>query len=599
MAHFLLRAACRSSASITAGQLQGSRSQLRRIGIPRNQVPTPAPTPQRPQRRGGRLIGLIAVAVVSGAVVFAWPLVFPKEEPARPQVAEIKFEKPRRASQSKEDNRGLISSQHLQVQKSWESPGVYVWGSNSGKVTAPDSKDGVVKTPRRIAFFDGKLLRDLKVDRDSAAAVLENGDLVQWGSAFSEETADPVVTLKGKDLIRVEMSRDRIIGLSSSGAVYSMSVARVDQQAADGQGSATSWIPLWSSPSAKVGYRTIKPKDMSWGERVVDVKSGREHCLLLTSAGRVFSVASSTEDFPSKGQLGIPGLTWATRPAGEYDQPHEIASLRGFEAAAIATGDFHSLILDKEGRLFAFGDNSSGQLGFQPTSDIQFVDSPSLLALNKLYNGTGLSPKVTSIAAGGAVSFFTVDATRVGPPSSSDVVPARGLGDVVADTWACGEGINGTLGTGRWTHVSSEPTKIKALSGLFEYDETANKVIPIRLSRITVGNNHASAVMDNVTYVAASRTSSENDTNWGADIVFWGGNEHYQLGTGKRNNANAPLYIQPLDGGEGDALAGRKGEMHRFQITPRHKVRLSTGRQVSFEQRVVCGKYVTAVYSGI
>ncbi|EEY17523.1 conserved hypothetical protein [Verticillium alfalfae VaMs.102] len=99
--------------------------------------------------------------------------------------------------------------------------------------------------------------------------------------------------------------------------------------------------------------------------------------------------------------------------------------------------------------------------------------------------------------------------------------------------------------------------------------------------------------MANVTYTGTTARGSENDTNWGADVVFWGGNEHYQLGTGKRSNVNAPTYIQPLDG-------GATGDFHRFQLTPRKTVRLGEdgkGRKASLEQRVECGRMVTAVYS--
>ena len=108
--------------------------------------------------------------------------------------------------------------------------------------------------------------------------------------------------------------------------------------------------------------------------------------------------------------------------------------------------------------------------------------------------------------------------------------------------------------------------------------------------------------MDNVTHVGAHAGSGANDTNWGADVLWWGGNEHYQLGTGRRNNVAQPVYIAPL---EGSAAAGgqqgegkRRGEEHRFQITPRKWVVVG-GRRVALEQRVECGRFVSAVYSGV
>lgn len=505
--------------------------------------------------------------------------------------AEIKFKNHKKTKGlSKDENRDTISSQHLQVKQSWESPGVYAWGSNSGRVAGPGSDEAFIKTPRRISFFNGLLLRDLKLGRDLGAAITEGGDLLQWGKAYSEESRQPVRTLTGKELKSLAVSRDRIIALSSSGKVYSLPVSKLDQQNGP-KPSESTWLPFWKSQSP-INYHVLQPKGLSTGEKVSHISSGLEHLLLLTSNGRLFSAASSSTEFPSRGELGVSGLTWENRPRGPYDQPHEITTLRGFEIASIATGDYHSLVLDKEGRAFAFGDNSSGQLGFGVNPESQTIDVPSLLPIQKLYAGTSLSPRVTSISAGGANSFFTIDATRVAPQGESSASSL--VNRITADTWACGQGILGTLGTGRWTHIQGTPTKIKALSSLFEFDERSNTVVPIRLKRLSVGSTHASATMDNVTHVLAGPADSPNETNWGADVLWWGGNEYYQLGLGKRNNISMPGYMPPLEGVE----KGRRREEHRFQITPRHEQQLG-GRKVSFEQRVECGRMVSAVYSGI
>jgi alpha-tubulin suppressor-like RCC1 family protein len=537
-----------------------------------------------------RTAGFLLSVTIGGGCLYA--LGYPRSLHAEaiPAPAELKFEERRRKASSREENRDLISSQHLQVKKSWENPGVYAWGNNTGRVVAPDSDEFSIKTPRRIPYFDGKIIRDIKLDRNFGAAITENGDLLQWGTAFSPNCSEPTPTLQGKNLVKLAISRDRIIALSSNGSVYSISASQADQ-ISESKPLESSWFPFWNSRS-RISYRTLKPTDMSWGEKVSDISSGLEHCLLLTSQGRLFSAASGSEDFPSKGQMGVPGLTWTTRPQGSYDQPHEISTLRGFEIAKIAAGDYHSLAADTMGRVFAFGDNACGQLGFDFNPESPTIDAPSLLPIDKLYKGTNMVPKVTNIAAGGANSYFTIDAVRVAGQGEED---PQGLGRVTADTWACGQGIYGGLGNGRWTHVQGTPTKIKALSGLFEYDEIKHVVIPIRLAQISVGSTHMSAVMNNVTHVGASDRSSENDTNWGADVLWWGGNEYYQLGTGKRNNVSNPVYIAPLDV-EADKEKGRREE-HRFQITPRQKIKVG-GRNVSVEQRIECGRGVTAVYSG-
>lgn len=539
-----------------------------------------------------------AASVAAGCLYYQFPGVVYAE--TVPVPAEIQFEKTRRKGSSSEENRDLISSQHLQVKKSWENPGVYAWGSNSGKVVAPDSDDATIKVPRRIPYFDDKLLRDIKLDRNFGAAVTEEGDLLQWGVSFSPDITEPKRTLKGKNIVKISISRDRILALSKNGTVFSISSSEEDQLSGEKPQEST-WFPFWTSRSS-ISYRQLNIDNLSRGEKVSDIASGLEHCLLLTSKGRLFSAASGTEDFPSKGQLGVPGLTWSTRPSGPFYQPHEISTLKGFTITKIAAGDYHSLAADSEGRVFAFGDNSLGALGFEPSTESPFIDAPSLLPINRLYAGTNLSPRVTDVFAGGSNSFFTIDATRIASPSegvSSDSpsdLPST-LGRVTADTWACGQGIWGSLGNGRWTHVQGTPAKIKALSGLFEYDEKAKRTVPIRLSSLNVGATHSCAVMDNVTHVGAgdSRHASENETNWGADVVWWGGNEFFQLGTGRRNNVSQPVYIAPLDV-EADKEKGRREE-HRFQITPRKKIQFG-GRRVEVEQRVECGRNVTAVYSG-
>ncbi|KAK4664968.1 uncharacterized protein QC763_509300 [Podospora pseudopauciseta] len=526
--------------------------------------------------------------------------------PKQAEKAEILREKPRKKAKSREESNELISPQHVQVKHSHDHPGVYAWGSNVGKVAAPDSKESNIKTPRRIPFFDGQILRDLKLERDFGVAVNEKGDLVQWGVGYNRDAPGPEVTLRGKDVTKIAVSRDRVIALSSNGQVYSIPVAKADQAFAENTPNSHSSWSIWSgSPSLTQHYRTLKPANLGWNEQVVDVKSGLEHCLMLTSRGRVFSAASSTEDFPSRGQLGVPGLTWQNRPAGPYDQPHEVGGLRGFKVREIATGDYHSLALDNEGRVFSFGDNTVGQLGFKTDFTATHIDTPSLLPVNQLYAGTNLKPKVTSIAAGGLSSFFTVDATKVQSESGSEVMPASELGRVVAETWACGSGIHGELGTGKWLHVSVAPSKVKALSDLYEYDEATNTVHPIRLNKIAVGSTHVCAVMDNV---HDSKGNSKGGPQFGNDVLFWGGNESYQLGTGKRNNTNVPIYIGALDGdsvgaGKMDGELGR----NRLQIAPRARVNLLTdkggkagkGRQVDVEQRVECGRCVSAVYSAV
>ncbi|KAH7157117.1 regulator of chromosome condensation 1/beta-lactamase-inhibitor protein II [Dactylonectria macrodidyma] len=559
-------------------------------------------------RQGGGSKVVLAATIIGGATAgaYLYPIMMEqfgsKSEPERPveksvAKAEIQFEKPRKQATSKEENRDLLSSQHVQVKNSWEHPGIYAWGSNIAKVIDPNSNEKYVKTPRRIAYFNDQIFRDLKLTQAFGAAVTEKGDLVQWGLGFSKDDPTPVPTLTGKDIVKIDVSLDRIIALSRKGNVYSIPSSRDDLESGLKEEQPKSSWSLWGSIGKEsISFRNLTPSGLGRGETVTDISAGEEHCLMLTSKGRVFSAAASALEFPSKGQMGIPGLSWASRPKGPYDQPHEITGLKGFEVSQIAAGDYHSAVLDKTGKIFTFGDNAFGQLGFDTEFGLHSTESPTLMATNNLYGSRGLIPTVTSIAAGGSTTFFTVDAkARV-----SHEAPKANVPQLTSDLWALGQGVYGTLGTGRWTHVSPRPTKVKTLSSLFEFDEKTNKMCPIKLKSLSIGTTHCSAVMDNLTETSVSGKGSENAINWGADVMFWGGNEHYQLGTGKRTNINAPTYIGALDA-DPNAIKDEQTGFHRLCVTPRTTIRLDggKGRKVTLEQKVECGRYVTAVYSAV
>ncbi|KAJ5439781.1 uncharacterized protein N7458_010779 [Penicillium daleae] len=481
-----------------------------------------------------------------------------------------------------------LRAQFIQEKRSLKSPAVYTWGSNIYKVVDPGSKDTDIKTPRRFKYFDGQVLRDFKVDEKSGAAITEDGDLVQWGKGFSETEYKPAKTLTGKNLKSLTLSENRIIALSSDGSVFSLPISKEEQKAGP-KPRESSWVPFWGSQSA-LSYRILNP-NLGLGEKVTSISAGQEHVVLLTSSGRVFTAAASTEHYPSLGQLGVPGLTWSTRPKGPVDVCHDVTPSIGSKITKISTGDYHSLALTKDGRVFAWGDNSFGQLGMDYEPELPYKDTPFALPLHKLYRRGVYTLQATNVAAGGAGSFFMVDAKRtLGPDEELGAV--RDLGNVTADTWSCGRGIWGTLGTGRWVHLQDSPSKVKDLSGLAEYDETKNKMTPIRLRNMSVGTTHVAAVMDNKTTISSKPTDSlDKSHDFGLDVLFWGGNEHFQLGTGKRTNLPRPSYIKA------PAESSKKDEPEaRLQIMPQHKGKVGK-RSVKMEQRVECGRHVSAIYS--
>ncbi|KAF8423800.1 putative mitochondrial protein Fmp25 [Tirmania nivea] len=480
-----------------------------------------------------------------------------------------------------------LYSQHIQVLDSWKHPGVHTWGNNKGRVVAPDLDEDYIRAPRRVPFFNNILLRDLKLEKDVGLAVDEQGNVYEWGIGYGKGIKEPEVVLAGKDIQRIEASADRIFALSKDGTLYSFPISKVDQQEGP-KPDEPSWIPFTKS-KARISHKTLKVP-LEYFDKISEISAGRDHLLILTSAGHVYAAAAS-HSYPDKGQLGIPGLTWATRPKDRpYDSPFRVVTAGNLKINQIATGDYHSVLLDSKSGVWTFGDNSHGQLGFDYLPDQPIKDSPTKLLLQGFYPG-GIAAACYQIAAGGMNSFYMVDAAQLQD------------GRVTADVWASGLGLWGELGNGKWTHVQGKPTKIKALSGLVEYDDTTNQIKPIRIAYIAAGAHHFAAVMDNKTN---TNTTDHHDAFSGRDVLWWGNNEFSQLGNGRRNNLNVPSYIPRLDASterrQAEVAVTEEQQIvptDRLQITPKQKTTLGDGRKAEVEQRVVAGRGASGVYTKV
>lgn len=119
---------------------------------------------------------------------------------------------------------------------------------------------------------------------------------------------------------------------------------------------------------------------------------------------------------------------------------------------------------------------------------------------------------VKAIAAGGANSYLVADVE----------------GDL--EMYASGSGMWGQLGSGLWNQIQHRPVRVKAIQGLAEWSEQLGKKVNIGVRYMTVGENHAAAVLDN----------DVSGGIGGRDVFIWGCGEAYQLGHGK---------VHPYDSG--------------------------------------------------
>lgn len=84
---------------------------------------------------------------------------------------------------------------------------------------------------------------------------------------------------------------------------------------------------------------------------IIKLSSGGTHTLLLNRKGQVYSFGYSCRN----GQLGLGPKTHSAHSPTLINDVSDIVS--------IACGDKHSLLLNKSGHVYSFGDGKYGQLG--------------------------------------------------------------------------------------------------------------------------------------------------------------------------------------------------------------------------------------------
>jgi alpha-tubulin suppressor-like RCC1 family protein len=199
---------------------------------------------------------------------------------------------------------------------------------------------------------------------------------------------------------------------------------------------------------------------------VVQIAAGFSHSLALTSSGQLYAFGSN--EF---GQLGSAAHSGTTTPT----PTPTLLSLPGASGpvSQIAAGGFHSLALTSTGQLYAFGKNSSGQLGSENGAATP-NPTPTLLSVPagagpivQLAAGTGDSLLVTTegrLYAFGSNSFGQLgNSTNSGsvtpnPTPTFAGIPAGTTIDTVARGATAGHSLaltadlavlNGTLPAGQ------------------------------------------------------------------------------------------------------------------------------------------------------
>ncbi|RDX48318.1 RCC1/BLIP-II [Lentinus brumalis] len=512
-----------------------------------------------------------------------------------------------------------------------------VWGSNKTHLLDEELPESI-RVPTSSYWFKNVALRDLALHENHAACIDARGDVYQWGDGFfgkepGSSHARPQLTLKGKNITQLQLTRSRVFALSASGHIYVLSSRQADQTLLRGAQTPAS-TPWWGTgwlwgEEEQVDFAEITPNEkLKRRERFVQISAGTDHLLALTSDGRTFA-HPITLNANSHGQLGFrkcdvpapadlervhlphqhprvsleltpksiadpyakssPGI----RPVGSApratealigkeavaagldesnirwsDRLFEIPSLRGVKADRVAAGGRSSFVKTSDGRVLGWGANEYGQIGLGGNITLDTITVPTEVILWRMTPG-GTRTKCLDIFAAGDLTMFEVERTD-------------GSGNSYIDVLSCGNGQYGGLGNALYSNAQSSPVRAKNVSGLLEYSETHKNLQPIVPETISISpTGHVLLTLD-------TRRHAGPGAN-GRDVMAWGANFDYQLGTGKRGSQSTPTLIETVEGGRFMLQSKRADEVRDMQGKVWKK-------GVEVEQRAVAGWNNSVVY---
>ncbi len=273
-----------------------------------------------------------------------------------------------------------------------------------------------------------------------------------------------------------------------------------------------------STTTVAVPVATLLPA----GSIVTQVASGFVNSLILTTAGTVYAVGDNTY-----GELGN-GTTSTTAST----TPSLVSFPSGVTITAVAVGYYDSLALGSNGQVYAWGYNAAGELGNGTTTN---QDSPTLVNLPSGAVATAISAGFEhdlALTASGSVYAWGLNTSgQLGnatitsssspvlvhlPANTSVSAVAAGYAQSLAVTssgslLAWGDNTEGELGNGTTT-ASAVPTAVSLPPGT------------------------------TVTAVSAGYFASAALTA-GGSVLDWGENNEGQLGNGSTTNSSVPVTV--------------------------------------------------------
>ncbi len=286
--------------------------------------------------------------------------------------------------------------------------------------------DRVATLSAALTEPDGNILRGtdtVTVVEEDQLTLAGAGNLLYWDNSFSSRPrVIPMGAMEGRQIDAVAVGAGHFLALDSEGMVYGWGQNALGQIGDGGQED--------RAEPVRVGeFGTIE------GQRVVAIAAGDRHSLALTARGEVFAWGAN-----DSGQLGVA----SGGPSDGRASPLPVA-IAGKPIVAISAGGAHSLAVDIEGTVYAWGANDSGQLGDGTTTsrpEPRAITGGALAGRVVTAISAGARHSVALSDSGSVVSWGENQDRQLGDGTASDRLEPIQATDIVGDIVAIAAGGN-------------------------------------------------------------------------------------------------------------------------------------------------------------
>ncbi|MCL2444968.1 IPT/TIG domain-containing protein [Candidatus Saccharibacteria bacterium] len=384
------------------------------------------------------------------------------------------------------------------------------------------------------------------VSGDFHTLILDSsGQIFAWGSnAFGQlgngtTTASnvPVAVdmsgvLAGRDIIQIAAGSNHSLALDSEGRVFAWGM--------------NVWGQLGNSTGTTTASNTPVAVDMSGalhGRSIVQIEAGETHSLALDSEGQIFAWGNNWEF-----QLGIYLSDTYTTPVAV----DTTGVLAGRTIVQIVAGDNHTLALDSEGQIFAWGMSLDGQIGSGETTSMLTpvaVDTTGVLA----------GRTIVQVLADGNLSFAIDDTGNMFAWGTNWAGQFGNGGDFLNSNVPVEVDITGVLAGRNITQIAINGTYVLALddagnmfawgenwAGQFGNGTNIDSGIPVKTGALA--DRAITQIIIGFGFSSSFALDSEGN------LFAWGDNSSGQFGNGTNTSSFVPVHITNFGQGLIDSL---------------------------------------------